>query len=148
MARFHSTTLSALSLLAALSASGAAEPGLRPVEHRAYAAFCVGIQMSEARRYRDAVQWLEKALSLDPKSADTHIWLGLICDERLFRRNKAKMHFEKALQLAPDSFRARYGLARQLLRAGDFEKARREILLAIDTKLHCTISSNGIQSNP
>ena len=101
------------------------------MEHRAYAAFCVGIQMSEAKRYREALQWFEKALSLDPRSADAHIWAGVICDERLSRRNKAKTHFEKALQLAPDSFRARYGIARQLLRAGKFEKARQQILLAI-----------------
>lgn len=99
----------------------------------AYAAFCMGIHLSEDGRYAEAIQWLEKALELDPASAACHIWIGAICDERLSRPAKAKSHFQRALELAPESFEARYGLARQLLRENQLDKAREQLLIATET---------------
>lgn len=122
--------LAALVARRADGANDAPEPAAPP---EAYAAFCMGIHLSESGRYAEAIEWLEKALELDTASAACHIWIGAICDERLSRPAKAKSHFQRALELAPESFEARYGLARQLLRENQLDKAREQLLIAAET---------------
>ena len=121
-----------LLLAAAASTAAAAEPP--PVRGRdaAHAAFCVAVQLAETGRHVVAFRWLTAAQKGDPKSAEIHVWLGTLCDEQLSRPDEAKNHFKRAMQLAPKSFRARYGYARHLLRKGELDEARRHILIAVD----------------
>jgi tetratricopeptide (TPR) repeat protein len=122
-------TLAAVGALALPGSAPAAQSP--PMNPKAFAAFCMGIQGAEAGKYDAALVWLEAALKADPKAAYVHVWIGTICDEKLSRPNKAKTHFQAALKLDPGNFRARYGLARQQLRKGDGEKAREQMLIAV-----------------
>jgi tetratricopeptide (TPR) repeat protein len=106
------------------------------------AAFCMGIQSIEERRYEDAVYWLEKTLESDPQALQAHIWIGMVCAERLKRPVKARKHFEAALKIAPDNFRVRFGLARMLIGGDDPEKARDAMLAVLqapEAKRHTTL---------
>lgn len=132
MTRARSGTLATLSLLAALlSTPAAAEPGRQPVAPDAYAAFCMGICCAESRDPEGAVRWFEKALAADPASHETHLWIALVCDEQLQHHVKARKHFEKAIELAPESFQPRRGFARLLLRDGQTKEGRDQMLLAL-----------------
>jgi tetratricopeptide (TPR) repeat protein len=113
-------------------AAGAAAT-VRPVAPDAYAAYCMGVRAVSRSEYPQAITWFKTALAADPRSADTHIWLGLLYGEHAkpARPERAREHLEKALKLAPDSFRARYGLAKELVREGKLDKARDEMLIAV-----------------
>jgi len=119
-------------LLLALAPRAAAEE-LREVHPAAYAAFCTGVEATQSGRYRLALAWLERAAELDPASAEVHIELGALCAERLRDYEAARQHFEQALALDPHRFRARYGLARLHLRAGEFDKAIALMRLTLDS---------------
>ena len=54
---------------------------------------------------------LEKALALDPNSADAHANLGMVY-LAAGERDRARAHLETALRLDPRSQTARLGLAR------------------------------------
>ncbi len=135
MNRALSRMVGAACLLAALFATAyaSAGPRPRPATQDAYAAFCVGIELMQAKRYTEAVHWLEQAVEFDPKSAASHTWIGVICDQKLHTPRKSRQHFERALKLSPDSFVARYGIARLYFGAGQHEKAAEEMLAAIRT---------------
>ncbi len=128
-------TTAVVVLLIALTAAsaGAKAAELRPVDPDAYAAFCTGMQTAERGDFTVAVKWLEKTLALDPESADAHVWIGAICDERLHTPVKARQHFEQALKLSPDNFLARYGIAKQLLSSRNFDKGVEQMLLAVQS---------------
>ena len=131
------TVLALLCGLAGSPACGRASAGETPVSPRmvkpeAYAAFCMGVQAAEGRQHSEAVRWLQKAVALDAGSALCHIRLGSLYEVRPLLREQARKHFETALKLAPDSFRARYGVARQWLRQGQYEKARDFLLKGVD----------------
>jgi tetratricopeptide (TPR) repeat protein len=105
----------------------------RRVAPEAYARYCVAIQHIQAGRLRDAVDELEAVIKADPKATPAHVWLGILYDERLRPRqpDAARKHFEAALAIDPQSFRARLGMARQLLRQSLDDKAREHLLIAI-----------------
>jgi Flp pilus assembly protein TadD len=53
-----------------------------------------------------AVQDFEKALQLDPQSADTHLWLGIAL-RKLHRNPEARKEIAKSIELNPSRIWAR-----------------------------------------
>lgn len=119
-----------LVLLAAPSAGAATEePAGEPA---AYAAFCVGVQTRLEGDRAAALKWFQTVLERDPRSATAHVQLGQLHETPPRDNEKAKKHFDAALLIDPDSFRASYGIARVLLRKHKYEEARDLIVKAAD----------------
>jgi tetratricopeptide (TPR) repeat protein len=122
-------------------ANGAARRAIEPYAQShprdARAAYYVGLTYLNERNVDGAVEWLERAVELDGRSADHHLSLGnayglKAVNAGVVRRavlaRKAKAEFEAAVELAPNSTPARWGLMRFYLVApgilgGDTEKA-------------------------
>lgn len=72
---------------------------------------------------------LQKALAIDNRSAAAHDGLALLY--QLEKENDlAEEHYRKALKYDPDFTRARNNYAAFLLRAGEYEKAHKQFLIA------------------
>ena len=116
-------------LLADSSAPAADE--LRAVAPEAYAAYCMGVGETQDGRFAKAITWFKKALEADPKSAACHVWLGTIFSEKLHDPGAGRKHFDAALELSPQNFRARHGIAKQHIRAGRYKEAAEQIRIAV-----------------
>ncbi len=119
-----------LVLLAAPAAS--ARAGTPEEEARPFATFCTAIHTRMEGNEAEALRLLEAALELDPYSAHIHIHLGRLYESGMEDHDKARSHFQAALEIAPGDFRASYGIARWLLRQRKYEEARDLILEAVD----------------
>ncbi len=131
MTRRRPYLLIAACALAIVPAARAAEAP-RPPAAEAYAAFCMAVAAVERDHFPKAVEWFKEALKTDPASADCHVWLGTVYSEKMRKPRTGRRHYEKALTLAPGNFRARYGIAKQLLRDGHHEDAVKEIESAVE----------------
>lgn len=119
-------------LVLALAGNTATTTGeLRSVAPNAYSAYCMGVAAEHRGRLSEAVEWFKKALTFDPKAAECHVWLGIIHSEQLHNPRVGRTHFDKALALSPGNFRARHGIAKQLLRDGKYKEAAAQIQAAI-----------------
>ncbi len=75
-----------------------------------------------------ASEWLEKAVAMSPRSLD--LWLdlaGALAGQE--RTEEALNAYRRAVELAPEHYQVRYGLARMLARSGDSAGAARELAL-------------------
>jgi serine/threonine protein kinase/tetratricopeptide (TPR) repeat protein len=79
--------------------------------------------------YALAIQAAEKALSIDPDSAEAHTAIGHI-DMHLGRFEEARAHLERALQLNPNFSHARLWHGVLLRVQTHYAEARQELLLA------------------
>ena len=120
-------------IFALAPAPGTAADAPRHADPDAYAAFCMGVNAMHREDWTGSVYWFEAALEHDPLAVDCHLWIAVICDERLHTAKKAAKHFDRALELSPDSFRVRYRFAQHLRRIGKRDESKKEMLLAIDT---------------
>jgi predicted Zn-dependent protease len=75
----------------------------------------------------------KKSLALDPRSADTHLQLGILYAAQR-REQDAISEFDAAIRLKPDAPDAHYHLAQAYFRTGNKERAQAE--LQIYEKLH------------
>lgn len=103
----------------------------------ARAAYYVGLSYLSERDADKAVEWLERAVQLDARSADHHVNLGNAYGlqasragvlRRAVLARKSKAEFDAAVQIAPNSIPARLGLMRFYMIApgvlgGDMDKA-------------------------
>jgi tetratricopeptide (TPR) repeat protein len=73
-----------------------------------------------------AVEWIEKAVSLDAGRAEYHLWLARACGAKALAASvlkkgplarRVKREFERASALDPDNLEARFGLIEFYLRA-------------------------------
>ena len=79
-------------------------------------------------RYPEASVWLEKAAAMSPRSVD--LWLDLAgALDGAEKFDEALIAYQRAVNLAPDHYQVRYGLARTLARTGDTEGAQRELAI-------------------
>lgn len=79
-------------------------------------------------RYQEASVWLEKAAAMSPRSVD--LWLDLAgALDGAERFDDALIAYRRAVNLAPDHYQVRYGLARSLARTGDTEGAQQELTI-------------------
>jgi tetratricopeptide (TPR) repeat protein len=73
-------------------------------------------------RYSDSIDWGQKSLGIKPLDKETYLLLGLnYLDLRDW--DKARHHFERAVELAPDYGRAYIGLGNVAQRTGDLQNA-------------------------
>jgi tetratricopeptide (TPR) repeat protein len=119
------------------AARRAIEPYAQSHPRDARAAYYVGLTYLNDRNADAAVEWLERAAQLEPKSPDHRLNLGNAYGMQALNANvlrrallarKAKAEFEAAVELAPNSAAARWGLMRFYLMApgvlgGDTDKA-------------------------
>ena len=68
----------------------------------------------------------KKSLALDPRSADTHLQLGILYHDQR-REQDAISEFESAIRLKPDDPDAHYHLAQVYLRTGDKERGQARV---------------------
>jgi len=68
----------------------------------------------------------KKSLALDPRSADTHLQLGILYHDQR-REQDAISEFESAIRVKPDDPDAHYHLAQVYLRTGDKERGQEEL---------------------
>ena len=108
----------------------------------AHAAFQLGKKALEQNDAKAAVEFLEKAVSLDPRSSEYYDWLGKAYGTQAEKASKLKQPFlakktksawEKAIALDPDNIEARqdiilYYLAAPGFLGGSKEKARAQAL--------------------
>jgi len=90
--------------------------------------------------YEKAIDWFEKAVDLDEKNSDYHLWLGRAYGikaqkagllKKFSAAKNVKKEFEKAVELNPDNIDARMGLLQFYLMApgiigGSKDKAREQ----------------------
>jgi predicted O-linked N-acetylglucosamine transferase (SPINDLY family) len=101
----------------------------------------LGVSILESERFEDARRILERAVILDPSSADAHCNLGFALF-KLERYDEARACEEKALALKPDSPTAQRNLGNALLRLGLGDAAIAAFARAIelngdDVEAHC-----------
>ena len=79
-------------------------------------------------RHQEAEVWLERATTMSPRSVD--LWLDLASAlDGAERFDEALVSYRRAVDLAPEHYQARYGLARMLARTGDAEAAQHELVI-------------------
>lgn len=76
---------------------------------------------------------LRKAVALDPKFADAHLQLGILCADRQAYQDAIR-EFQQVIALQPNLTTAHYHLAQVYRRTGEMERARHE--LAMFERLH------------
>jgi len=75
-------------------------------------------------QYSDSIDWGQKSLGIKPLDKETYLLLGLnYLDLREW--DKARHHFERAIELAPDYGRAYLGLGNVAQKTGDLQGAIR-----------------------
>ena len=104
----------------------------------ASAHYCMGRVADAQSRSGEAVDWFEKAVSLDDRNAEYHLWLGNALGEEAQKANKfrqpflarrVKTEFERAVELDSTNLDARHGLIQFYsvapgIMGGSMEKAR------------------------
>jgi tetratricopeptide (TPR) repeat protein len=102
---------------------------------------CMGRVLLEQNKSGDAVDWFEKAVKVNDKNAQHHLWLGNALGTEAQKANKlrqpflarrVKSEFERAVALDPTLIDARHGLVQFYTMApgvmgGSSEKAREQI---------------------
>ena len=79
-------------------------------------------------RYEEAAVWLQRATIMSPGSVD--LWLDLAgALDGAERLEEALAAYRRAVDLAPEHYQARYGLARMLARNGKTESAQQEFVI-------------------
>ena len=100
-------------------ARAAAKRQVEQTPRDAAANYCMGRVAEAQSRSGEAVDWFEKAVELDERNAEYHLWLGNALGEEAQKANKfrqpflarrVKTEFERAVQLDSTSLDARHGL--------------------------------------
>ena len=95
----------------------------------AVGAFYLGRTFFAQEQYEQAIEWFDKAVVLDGRNADYHLWLGRACGYQAQRASilwqfplarRVRRHFERAVELNPDHIHARADLAEYYLKAPRF----------------------------
>jgi len=82
-------------------------PGDSRVEEEKDPHFQRGINLVNSQDFKGAVEEFEKALETNPRSAAAHFQLGWLYDNKVNDSAAAIYHYQRHLQLMPDSDRAR-----------------------------------------
>ena len=120
--------------LAACSTTPTTEPEV-PENVLASQYIRLGIGYMQEGKFELALTRLERALVLDPKSAEAHEVLGIL-HERLNQHDQAEDHFKRALELDPKFSRARTNYGSFLCRRGRPEEAEEQFRRAVENPLY------------
>jgi len=113
--------LTAFSVLAA-----EAKPEARQVLPQAYVLFCDGVDLELEGKYADAIQKLEKAQALDPKSSSILYEIGF-CYYRTAKNTEAIDYIKRSLAIEPQYGPAHEVLAFTYKATGKSDEALREL---------------------
>ena len=111
------------------AARASLEAALREDPSDARAAGFLGRVFFEENESERAIEWLEKAAALDPKSPAHPYWLGRALGQRAIRASvfaraslagRIRRAFQRSIDLDPDNLDARIGLEEFYLRAPGF----------------------------
>lgn len=92
----------------------------------AVGAFYLGRTYFAQEQFEQAIEWLDKAVLLDGRNADYHLWLGRACGYQAQRASilwqfplarRVRKHFERAVELNPEHIHARADLAEYYMKA-------------------------------
>lgn len=106
-------------------------PGPTPLVRDARTALERAQREFERGRMREAIDLLEQAVALDPRSAAARVLLG-VAYARTHRIEPALQHLEAALALEPNAFAPRCALGELYLRLGIPEQARQHLHRALE----------------
>ena len=67
-----------------------------------YAHYNMGCVYKASRQYARAENEFLKALAIDPNDAAAHYNLGILYDDDLEQKDKARHHYQRFLELAPN----------------------------------------------
>ncbi len=67
-----------------------------------FAHYNMGCVYKASRQYQRAESEFLKALAIDPNDASTHYNLGILYDDDLEQKDKARHHYQRFLALSPD----------------------------------------------
>lgn len=125
-------------LLCALLLSLSGASSLNSQNLNASAELKLGIAAYQKARYEDAIEHLERAVTLDPAGKDGHLYLARAYDEAYVESPecgpggctandhigvRAREEFERVLEIDPSSTEALNGLAWRYYRGAQYEKA-------------------------
>ena len=91
----------------------------------------LGTVLSEKGQTAEGLEHLEKAVAMNPESADAHNKLAAVL-LKTGQSAEATAHLEKAVELAPDSVEYRFSLAYALGQAGRLADALPQLQKAVD----------------
>lgn len=97
----------------------------------------LGIAYMNENENEKAMKKLQKAIKLDPQYADAHNAIAILFD-RLKQHDKARTHYERAVQLAPTDSNALNNYGQFLCSQGEPEKAEKMFLRALEDPLYRT----------
>lgn len=106
---------------------------------KAYANFCVAINMMLKEDWGGAIKYLNRAKELDPASEKIYLYLAT-CHFQLNQKVAAIAYMEKVAQIKPDDFNIHYTLGMIFEADGKFDRAISEYELAIG----CNLNNNKI----
>ena len=99
-------------------------------EIKAYANYCIAINMLLEKRWEEAIKYLSKTIEQDPNSAKAHLYIS----SSYFQINQTELaivHLQKASEINPDDFNIHYTLGSICQSSGKFDMAIKEFELAI-----------------
>lgn len=102
-------------------------------EIKAYANYCVAVNMMLENRWKDAAMYLAKTVESDPFSEMAHLYLSS-CYFQLNQNELAIAHLEDAARIKPEEFDIHYTLGNIFQSSNKFDKAIAEFELAIGCK--------------
>ncbi|MGR3178680.1 MAG: tetratricopeptide repeat protein [Candidatus Anammoxibacter sp.] len=106
-------------------------------EVKAYANYCIAIDMMLESNWEEAVKYLTRVLEADPLSEKAHLYLSS-CYFQSNQKELAISHLEKAAIITPEDFHIHYTLGSMFQSDGNYDKAITEFELAIG----CNIENN------
>jgi len=97
----------------------------------------IATQYMQNRDYKTALEKLEKALDLDPRSVEAHNTMGLL-RSALGQFDQAEASFEQALRIEPDNSSALNNFGQFLCQRGRYADGEKKFLAAVANPLYKT----------
>ncbi len=134
----HTTRLLASTVMALLLTACGSTPTTEPEipENRLASQYIrLGVGYMQEGKFEQALIRLQRALELNPRSAEAHDALGVL-HERLAQYDEAEENFRKAIQLRPEFSRARTNFGSFLCRRDRVEEAEEQFEAAVANPLY------------
>lgn len=136
--------LLALGLVLSLAGCASDAPPRKKVDSEAQDAAALQVQLGrgymEQGDLETAMERLQRALQLDPRSVDANTMLGAL-NERIRRPTKAEAHYRQAVRLAPDNGEVNNNLGAFLCGSGRYQEADGYFLKALDDPFYRSVTA-------
>lgn len=126
-----------LFLIVTIGINACPKPITKETRESAEKRLYLGIEYMKLGHYEMAMDRLKKAIELDQNYADAHNALAVLF-ERLEQNNKAQIHYQKALAIAPENADIQNNYGQFLCKRGQDAEADKHFLKAINNSLYKT----------